>query len=102
MEDTSGQKCSNVLQRGASLDGGSGKSQNIIEALQVANKMGLKCIAFTGKDTTYLDKYCHKIISIPAVNTARIQEMHIMLGQMLCNSVEFKLGYCDLVKEESL
>ena len=80
----------------------SGKSQNVIEALQVANKMGLKCIAFTGKNTTYLDKHCHKIISIPAVNTARIQEMHIMLGQMLCNSVEFKLGYCDLVKEESL
>ena len=79
----------------------SGKSQNIIEALQVANKMGLKCIAFTGKDTTYLD-YCHKIISIPAVNTARIQEMHIMLGQMLCNSVEFKLGYCDFGWKESL
>jgi D-sedoheptulose 7-phosphate isomerase len=29
---------------------------------------------------------------IPSDTTARIQEMHIMLGQMLCNAIEYRLG----------
>ena len=32
--------------------------------------------------------------------TSRIQEMHILIGQMLCNALEYKLGYSHLVKEE--
>ena len=40
------------------------------------------------------------MISIPANNTSRIQEMHIMIGQMLCNAIEFELGLAPLVKEE--
>jgi len=78
----------------------SGKSKNIIFGLQEAKKMGLKCIAFTGKYTNELKKYSDAIISIPAENTSRIQEMHIMIGQMLCNAVEFNLKLAPLVKEK--
>ena len=78
----------------------SGKSKNVIKGLKVAKNLGFKCIAFTGKNTRNLNKHCDEIISIPAENTSRIQEMHIMFGQMLCNAVEYKLGLVPLVTEE--
>ena len=78
----------------------SGKSKNVLKGLEIAKQNGLKTIAFTGKYTYELEKLCTQIISIPASNTSRIQEMHIMIGQMLCNAIEFKLGLSPLVKEE--
>ena len=78
----------------------SGKSENVINGLKKAKQMGLKCLALTGKHTKDVDKLCDQVISIPADNTSRIQEMHIMIGQMLCNAIEFKLGLAPLVTEE--
>ena len=78
----------------------SGKSENVINGLKKAKQMGLKCLALTGKHTKDVDKLCDQVISIPADNTSRIQEMHIMIGQMLCNAIEFKLGLAPLVIEE--
>ena len=60
----------------------------------------MKCIAFTGRNFKELKNYCDCIISIPARNTSRIQEMHITIGQMLCNAIEYKLNLSPLVKEE--
>ena len=59
-------------------------------------------LALTGKHKKDLEKYCEQVISVPANNTSRIQEMHIMLGQMLCNAIEFKLGLAPLVIEEKV
>ena len=56
-------------------------------------------MALTGKFKKDLEKL-DQVISIPANNTSRIQEMHIMIGQMLCNAIEFELGLAPLVKEE--
>ena len=78
----------------------SGKSKNVLKGLEIAKQNGLKTIAFAGKYTDDLEKLCSQIISIPASNTSRIQEMHIMLGQMLCNAIEYKLGLSPLIKEE--
>ena len=78
----------------------SGQSLNVINGLKTAKKKGVNCIVFTGTNISLLEDICDAIISIPAKNTSRIQEMHILLGQMLCNAIEFKLGYSDLVKEE--
>ena len=78
----------------------SGKSKNVLKGLETAKQNGLKTIAFAGKYTDDLEKLCSQIISIPASNTSRIQEMHIMLGQMLCNAIEYKLGLSPLIKEE--
>ena len=78
----------------------SGKSENVINGLKKAKQMGLNCLALTGKHTKDVDKLCDQVISIPADNTSRIQEMHIMIGQMLCNAIEFKLGLAPLVIEE--
>ena len=78
----------------------SGKSKNVINGLKKAKENGLKCLALTGKFKKDLEKNCDQVISIPANNTSRIQEMHIMIGQMLCNAIEFELGLAPLVKEE--
>ena len=69
----------------------SGKSKNILLAIKKSREMGLKTIGLTGKDTTNLKRICDVIISIPAKNTSRIQEMHITVGQMLCNALEYRL-----------
>ena len=78
----------------------SGKSRNIIRALEQAKTQNIKCIAFTGKYTKELSPLCDEILSIPARNTSRIQEMHIFFGQILCNAIEHKLNLAKLVKED--
>lgn len=78
----------------------SGKSLNIIKGLKYAKQNGMKSIAFTGRHTKDLEKITNEIISIPANNTSRIQEAHILIGQMLCNALEFRLGLSPLIDEE--
>ena len=78
----------------------SGKSKNVIKGLQMAKKKGLKCISFTGRNLSLISKFSDEIISIPSQNTSRIQEMHILVGQMLCNAIEYKLNIASLIKEE--
>ena len=60
----------------------------------------MKCISFTGRNLSLISKLSDEIISIPSKNTSRIQEMHIMIGQMLCNAIEYKLNIASLIKEE--
>ena len=78
----------------------SGKSKNIIVGLKKAQEIGLKTICFTGKHTKNLKNICSSVISIPAKNTSRIQEMHIFIGQMLCNAIEKGLNLSDYVESE--
>jgi D-sedoheptulose 7-phosphate isomerase len=73
----------------------SGQSPNILKALEVARPMGITCATFTGKGGGELVKRKLADISliVPSNTTARIQEMHITLGQMMCGSLERELGY---------
>ncbi len=78
----------------------SGNSKNVIMGLKYARENGLKTIAFTGKNIKNIEKITDAIISIPALNTSRIQEAHILVGQLLCNALEFKLELAPLVNEQ--
>ena len=78
----------------------SGKSPNVLEGLQYAKENKMKSVAFTGRNIKQIEKITDEIISIPAQNTSRIQEAHILIGQMLCNALEFQLGLSPLVNEE--
>ena len=78
----------------------SGKSQNVLEGLQYAKENKMKSVAFTGRNIKKIEKITDEVISIPAKNTSRIQEAHILIGQMLCNALEFQLGLSPLVNEE--
>ena len=70
----------------------SGKSPNILKALVTARTMKLTTIGLTGESGGLMPAHCDILLKIPSRTTARIQEMHITLGQMLCGALEKKLG----------
>ena len=70
----------------------SGRSRNVIRALEVARELGLGAAALTGNDGGSLAGLADPLVIVPSRTTARIQEMHITLGQMLCGALERKLG----------
>jgi len=70
----------------------SGKSPNVIAALKQARSMGLVTAAFGGKGGGDMAPLADHLIMVPSATTARIQEMHILLGQMLCAALEVELG----------
>lgn len=76
----------------------SGNSANVIRALESCRNIGIKTVGFTGETGGKMPALCDILLNVPCKTTARIQEMHIMLGQMLCGGLEMKLG---LVPDES-
>jgi D-sedoheptulose 7-phosphate isomerase len=70
----------------------SGKSPNIIAALRQAKAMKLVTAALGGKGGGDLAGVADHLLVVPSDTTARIQEMHIALGQMLCGALEIELG----------
>ena len=70
----------------------SGNSNNIIEAIKVAKDMGIKTISLLGNDGGAMKDLGDLSIIIPSDVTARIQEMHILVGHTLCGGVEQELG----------
>jgi D-sedoheptulose 7-phosphate isomerase len=68
----------------------SGKSQNIILAIEEAKKIGMKIIGLTGDTGNNMEKNCDILINVPANRPDRIQEMHIAIGQIICEIIENK------------
>ena len=66
----------------------SGNSENVINAIRQANYKKLKTITFTGKTAGKIDGLADITLKVPSDNTQRIQECHIMIGQILCSLVE--------------
>jgi D-sedoheptulose 7-phosphate isomerase len=70
----------------------SGRSPNVLLALEAAREMGIAPAALSGKDGGHLKGLADPLIIVPSNTIARIQEMHILLGQMLCGALEQELG----------
>ena len=66
----------------------SGKSKSVINAMKKARKMKMTTIGFTGAKSCPLDKVTDIRIKVPSTDTPRIQEVHIMLGHILCEIIE--------------
>ena len=67
----------------------SGKSKNVIEGCKAAKEMEIKVISLTGKSkNTPINKYSDLIIRAPSHKVSRIQECHIMFGQIICELLE--------------
>ena len=69
----------------------SGNSENILMALKKAKKQKMKTIAFLGKEGGRCKGLSDIDLIVPSQSTARIQEMHILIGHTLCDLVEKKL-----------
>lgn len=69
----------------------SGQSPNVLKALELAKKMGLITLAFTGKDGGPIAQAADFALNVSAASTARIQETHITAGHVICELVDIKL-----------
>ncbi|MDP2699388.1 D-sedoheptulose 7-phosphate isomerase [Thalassospira sp.] len=70
----------------------SGNSKNVNLALQKARETGLIATGWSGRTGGEMTQLCDPLIIVPSNTTARIQEMHILLGHMLVGALEHKLG----------
>jgi D-sedoheptulose 7-phosphate isomerase len=70
----------------------SGQSKNVLLGLMKAQEKNLMTVCFTGAKGQNMADLCDVSLMIPSTVTARIQEIHITIGQMLCGALEQKLG----------
>ena len=65
-----------------------GSSANVVNALKIAKDLGCKSIGFSGKDGGEFNNLCDVNIVVPAEDTPRIQEMHIVIGHTICHLID--------------
>ncbi len=74
----------------------SGRSENVIRGLKAAREIGAVAAGFGGQSVDAkggpMAAIADPYLVVPSKTTARVQEMHIMLGQMLCGALEIELG----------
>lgn len=66
----------------------SGNSKNIIECVKIAKEKGIFTVALLGNSGGKLKDLADLSIVVPSTTTARIQEMHILIGHLLCEAVD--------------
>jgi D-sedoheptulose 7-phosphate isomerase len=66
----------------------SGNSENVLQGLTKGKELNCKIIGLSGNDGGKLNQVCDINLVVPSDNTARIQEMHILIGHILCQIIE--------------
>lgn len=66
----------------------SGKSPNILLAMEEARTRGLVCVGLAGNRGGPMRELCDYLLEVPSADTPRIQEGHAVLGHILCGLVE--------------
>jgi len=66
----------------------SGRSKNVLKAVERARELGCRTIALTGASTDPLGSMCDFTVAVPASRTSRIQEAHITIGHLWCEMVD--------------
>jgi D-sedoheptulose 7-phosphate isomerase len=66
----------------------SGKSPNILLALDVAKANGIKTLGFTGAHATAMNGKCDMVLAVPSTITSIIQQVHIVAAHIICGLVE--------------
>ena len=70
----------------------SGQSENVLRGLQAARKMGVTTLALGGGRGGRMIELADHCLIVPSQTTARIQEMHVLIGHLLVGAVERKMG----------
>jgi D-sedoheptulose 7-phosphate isomerase len=70
----------------------SGKSKNILRAVEAAKSKGMMVIGLTGCEGGELGKQATVSVIVPSAVTARIQEAHILIGHWWCGAIEEALS----------
>ena len=66
----------------------SGKSPNILKALEFAKSYGIPTIGFTGNRQGPMNNLCDHLLAVPSSETPKIQEGHLVLGHIICGLIE--------------
>lgn len=82
----------------------SGRSENVLAAVQAATELGLETWALTGPAPNPLADLCQEAVTLPAATTATIQELHMVALHVLCAAVDREVALRDGVRlrEEAL
>ncbi len=70
----------------------SGNSPNVLAAFDAARAGGIRTVALTGAGGGRAAERADLVLAVPSGITARVQEMHILIGHALCGAVERELG----------
>ena len=66
----------------------SGNSKNVLAAIDVAKTKGIQCIGMTAQGGGKMAEVCDICMAVPCPVTARAQEIHILIGHILCELVD--------------
>ncbi|SDP57175.1 phosphoheptose isomerase [Ralstonia sp. 25mfcol4.1] len=66
----------------------SGKSPNVLLAFETARAAGITTIGLTGNRGGPMGALCDHLLEVPAADTPKIQEGHLVLGHILCGIIE--------------
>jgi D-sedoheptulose 7-phosphate isomerase len=66
----------------------SGKSPNILLALDAAKANGIITLGFTGAHATAMNEKCDMVLAAPSTMTSIIQQVHIVAAHIICGLVE--------------
>jgi len=66
----------------------SGNSSNVINALEYAKIIHARVVGFSGSQGGKMNDICDINLVIPSIDTPRIQEMHILIGHVLCHLID--------------
>jgi len=66
----------------------SGNSDNVTSALRLAQEMGCTTLGMSGRDGGAMNEVCTLNLVVPSFDTPRIQEMHILIGHIICQAVD--------------
>jgi len=69
----------------------SGTSANVVKALETAGKIGMVTVGLTGRDGGDVARIVDHTLNVSSTSTPRIQEVHITVGHVICEMVDFKL-----------
>ncbi len=69
----------------------SGRSVNVVRAMERARQRGARIIAFTGRDGGAMAELADVAIIVPSDSTARIQEAHLFIIHVLCDMLDRRL-----------
>ena len=69
----------------------SGRSKNILRALDASEQKGVRVIGFTGAHGGDMAERCEVCFKVPSNETPRIQEGHEFIGHLLCALIEAEM-----------
>ena len=70
----------------------SGQSDNVISALKLAKKINCTSVGMSGRGGGEMNEICDVNLVVKSEDTARIQEMHILIGHIICNLIDQKFS----------